>query len=241
MKLQLAKTTGICLLILGALIIYSCSGEQGQSRDYLLWDVYRLRGNVKEMKMDSYQGIKDGDNWTQGDKVKGFVTRFAINGNVTDYETFGPKNKKISKSTLFYMGDKLEKEVFLDRNNAELKEWVVKEYDEEGRIKTIHEHNKYGNHYNTISFEYEPASMTKVMTLVVDGSEKKEKYIYNKNDEIERIEYIAFGDLKAWSEFQYFNYDDAGNWTKRLEIFTSKYIGAEQRYIRLQTREISYY
>lgn len=227
------KTAWISFIVI--VLLTSCSEHPG-------WKRFGLKGKVKSFTERTYDAEKKFGKWENGDlKISGHnKTMFNESGEITEIDYLDEDLKLTTKYIPTYKDDNVIEENYFDESgalNSSNKFTNIssdkKEYerlDKEGR-KEMDEILYYSKNQITKSIinSYYNGNVLDVFTATFE---------YDKNNHLISMKQVnKKGEIILFIKFEYLEFDQKGNWTKRLNYDESDEENPKSIFIR----EYEYY
>ncbi|WP_298512924.1 hypothetical protein [uncultured Kordia sp.] len=218
MKISKSKKLGIVpIVFIICILLASCSNTT--STDLVK---FGIRGNVKSFTEQNYEPIIEAGKWAKGELVAygNHTTFFDVDGNYTERQGFDTEGKPSEKIIVKRAHGKLVEEIIYDANKAILGKIVI--HTDTGKKLVYSTHDKDGTETLKGTMWYENGQLQKQDFEFFDRKETEDKVVtvfkYDKKGNMShQIQLDTKGDTTSVQKFEYVEFDNHENWTKRME------------------------
>ena len=238
MRNKLISLSSITLLLV---VLVACNQKQAPSKR-TSWHELGIKGEVQQSVTNTYHAYQLNGEWTPKDLTQTSVATFTtdgmyatettldIEGNPFNRITYDSKNNMITTITYYESNDYLMgygKVIYDKEKNMSCSMYADKAMTGKPNKLITYTFNKQGK------------KLTDTWTdLTTNEILSNEIYSYNEEKYLSLRRGMLKDEGEAVYEYQYLNYDNKGNWTKRL--VTRRAVGAEaETYV--DTRTYVYY
>ncbi|PTX60890.1 hypothetical protein C8N46_10546 [Kordia periserrulae] len=189
------------------------------------WEKYGLKGNVKSMKEEDFEVIEESENWDIGPKMEyGYVINFDKEGYYENLVYHDSKGNFIEKYIPKRKGRKIYEELRYDENNEITRKILVTYSSNKKRKYKILKADGELLSKNISYVENKLVSRREIYVYDESFENDQLKFIseFTYDDNQNLIKYLQFTGKEETASYtyKYLEFDDQGNWTKRLEYNT---------------------
>ncbi|MDR7211487.1 hypothetical protein [Flavobacterium piscis] len=239
-KINKNKMKNLFLILSLIFTIVSCNSKKNNPNLKDIQEIFKVKGNVKEIKRDIWSKT------TMKDLYLSIITTFDTNGNpieTIDYDKEGKiKNRTPWKRQI---DEEIKDSEHYNKKEYDNKKRLIKEY--ENNIEILYKYNEKGQKSEeirsfgnkTIQTIYDSNGLLKERMHFVSSDydsfwQSKEKFIYNKKNQLIQTLIYRYSDENQISAKYLYEYDEIGSLVK-----STFYVGKE--IIEIENRKIIYY